>query len=65
MGDDDFLKKLKDSDPDVQYPRDLRTATRAEFKTLIRKNRKPGCPLMGGSILALIGLIKLLFHLFS
>lgn len=41
----DIGKALKGL-PGVEYPRDLRTATRAEYVTMVRKSRKPGCPLM-------------------
>lgn len=45
MSDDDIRKLLRDADPDVKYPGHLRTATRAEYETRVRTNRKrPGCP---------------------
>lgn len=56
---DDDLKKaiddLKKNTPD--YNPGMKFATRAEFKTLIRKNRKPGCPFMiVAGLLSLFGI---------
>jgi len=45
MNDDDIGKALKKADPDVEYPRELRTATKAEYTTRARMSKKPGCPL--------------------
>lgn len=45
----DIEKRLKDlgSTPPVSYPNDLKTATRAEYTTLIKQYNKDkkGCPL--------------------
>ncbi len=39
-------KILKDNDPPVEYPPELKTATRAEYTTHLRTMRKrKGCPL--------------------
>lgn len=51
----EIMRRVKESEAD--YPRDLKTATRAELTTLIRKKKGPGCPLMGGAILGMFILI--------
>ena len=46
--DDDFIKGLLGRLPrdTVKYPPTLKTATRAEYKTMIKKmDKKKGCPL--------------------
>lgn len=60
MNDNDIEKKLKDlDDQKVPYPRDLKTATRAEYTTRVKmmKSKRPGCPLFGGIIILLITII--------
>lgn len=62
---DDFEKRLRDAGKGTsqEYPRDLYTATKAEYVTMARKaKKKPGCPLMGGIILLiLVSVLNILF----
>jgi|WetSurMetagenome_2_1015567.scaffolds.fasta_scaffold46014_5 hypothetical protein len=54
----DMEKKLRDmgKQDKTNYPPELRSATRAEFTTLIRTSKpKPGCPLMGSMMLLGVG----------
>ena len=49
-----------------EYPRDLYTATKAEYLTrarvMKRDRKKPGCPLMGGTmILLILAIVQMLF----
>ncbi len=65
--DDDFGKSLKNFDPPVEYPNDLRTSTKAEFTTLGKqyKKDKDGCRgLFSGCIfwLGFLGLLSFMFE---
>ena len=63
MSDDEDIRKALGKMPKEDYPRDLHTATRAEFVTRVRTNqKKPGCPLLGGIILSIIGLVVVLIN---
>lgn len=62
MSDDDVREALRKAFPPVQYPPALKTATKAEYKTMIRKAKKPGCPLTVLTfVLTIVGLINLFF----
>jgi hypothetical protein len=59
MGDD-IEKRLRDlgrQTPD--YPKELWTARRAEYTTMVRTNKPkgPGCPLMGGALIVILTVV--------
>lgn len=63
----DIEKKLRDMGREpVDYPPELRSATRAEFTTLVRTSRKkgPGCPLFGSMFILVISLIASIIYIF-
>lgn len=60
----DLEKKLRELDNQRDnYPPELKSATRAEFKTLVRTTKKkgPGCPIFGSIFILVIGLIAYIF----
>lgn len=62
MPDDieDILKDLGKGNSD--YPADLKSATRAEFTTLVRTHKKgPGCPLFASTFLLIALLVIYIF----
>lgn len=59
MSDDDIRKALRQI-PDEEYPKDLYTATRAEYTTRVRTNKKPGCPLMGTIVLVIFSVVAII-----
>lgn len=62
--DKDIEKALRDMGKQkADYPRDLKSATRAEFTTNVRMANKkgPGCPLFASVILLVIGLMIYIF----
>ena len=59
MNDDEDIEEMLRNIPPVEYPRDKLAATRAEFKTMVRKypTKKPGCPLFASlMLLSIVGL---------
>ena len=52
----DLQEKLKNTDTSDPYPGSLKSATRAEYVTRVRTNRKPGCRLMG-DIVAIVAVV--------
>lgn len=64
MSDDDngedIGKLLRGADHQAEYPKDLYTATRAEYTTNVRMNKKDGCRKQGAMILLLIQLITII-----
>lgn len=64
MKDKDIEKTLRDmGKQSVDYPRDLKSATRAEFTTNVRMSKKkgPGCPLFASMIVLIISLAIYIF----
>ena len=64
--DNDIVKKALErmrKEPTI-YPPEMKTATRAEYVTEIRKSKKPGCPLFASMLLVgILGVAHLILGL--